>query len=360
VYDETIRDREIISMDLACNVFNKDFLVFFSGDYVYYYELKYFYVEFVGKWKGTPNSLYQMKDISSVRCCKNFVFLKAKEGIRCLIFEKNEKGKVYLNTRYFETELFFDTDFNELCIFETRVFGSDEMIWVSFPKIFRFGVGIPFAKFTPLMDDIQKDYEFRDGGICYNKDGAVCFNYVYNQFGQAEGIITGNMRGHVRKFIISRLGNLAQMTKISDWEFDEVPITSIAETYGEKGLIIGTKDGEVLLYDSMNEKVVFKFKFKDPVPVHGVVENFKIDGLPGILAVGPNSDYVEYRKIPSYICDKIYLRNDPFYHRITEQRVEVYEQEILENIENLKKELKSKKKEIENLIIKEKYIFVIY
>lgn len=54
MYDEIIMNNEIISMDLACNVFNKDLLVFFSGDYVYYYELKYFYVEYVGKWKGSP------------------------------------------------------------------------------------------------------------------------------------------------------------------------------------------------------------------------------------------------------------------------------------------------------------------
>lgn len=331
-------------MTIAPKVFGEEYLVLLSEEFIYFFLVKYFYLKFAGKWGRHPNPNLSVRLVTKVRYSGGSLFMKMKIGIRALYFKK-EKGEVKLDTRHLTFDYQVATDFNDLCVFETTILGKKENMWVSFPKMIRFGVGVMYVKLEVMSDSLEELYDLSNNGLNYNKDGALCFNYSRSKRGDTKGIITANGKGTIRRYTLENFKNTIFFKMVEWWKFKEHNFSSICEMDGGKSAVLGTKTGDVLFIDLSEKKIVRKESIGN-VAVHSIIEDYRPEGRSGVWAVGPTSDTLKFFQLEASECELLYIQEDAYFNRNTRQRMEITEQEIFENIEKYQKRIQKKEKKL--------------
>lgn len=343
-----ITGKEIFSMTIAPKVFGQEYLLLLADKHIYMFLVKYFYLKYVGLWGGFKDQNLSVQPVTKIRFSGENLFLKLPHGLRALHFVK-KRGKVALETRHFSFDHHFATDFNDLCVFESTVLGKRENVWVSFPKIIRFGVGVMYVKVELLADTLDVEYKVNNDGLNYNKDGSLCFNYSRSRAGDIHGIFTANSSGVIRHYVIEYFKSMIIFKKVEQWTFRAHSFTAVCEISGSHALVAGTKLGRVLFIDLRENKILREESIGEGEVVHSIIEDFRPHGRAGFWAVGRTTDSLKYFQLTSFECDLMYIREDTFFNRFTRQRMEATEQEIFNNIDSFSKKLAKRQKKLDKL-----------
>lgn len=331
-------------MTIAPNVFGEEYLIILSEEFIYFFLIKYFYIKYAGKWGRHQDPNLSVRLVNKIQYSGESLFLKLKIGIRALRFIK-ENGEVKLTTRHFTFDYQAATDFNDLCVFETTILGKKENLWVSFPKMIRFGVGVMYVKLEVMSDSLEELHELSNDGLNYNEDGALCFNYSKSKKGDINGIFTANGKGTIRLYRVEQFKYMIIFKMVGKWTFPGHMFSSVCEMTGSKAVVAGTKTGKVLFID-LSEKKIVRTESIGNVVVHSIIEDYRPEGRSGFWATGPTSATLKFFQLDAFECRCLYIQEDAYYNRFTRQRMEITEQEILHNIEKFKKKIEKNEKKL--------------